>query len=161
MHQRVLQLAPVWLASHCRSWIHLEKFPPEQEGVKHLQPRFFGRLNGTRHKPYLEQRAQNSADHVLRLPNRGQELNANFFSQTFRAPPGISRQKSQDIPPKPGFEGHTELFGPHSFTWRIPTPPEDIQTKMGLDSFFLPDQSRTPNLVMAPANSTEQLEWLC
>ena len=36
--------------------------------------------------------------------------------------------KSRDIPPKkfafPGFEGHTELFGPHPLTWKTPTPPE-------------------------------------
>ena len=41
--------------------------------------------------------------------------------------------KSRDIPPKkfgfPGFEGHTELFGPHPFTWKTPTPPENIRTK--------------------------------
>ena len=40
--------------------------------------------------------------------------------------------KSRDIPPKrfgfPGLEGHTELFGPHPFTWKTPTPPEDIWT---------------------------------
>ena len=34
--------------------------------------------------------------------------------------------KSRDIPPKkfdfPGFEGHTELFGPHPFVWKTPHP---------------------------------------
>ena len=57
----------------------------------------------------------------------------------------------RDIPPKIpgypakklvslGFEGHTELCGPHPFTWKTPTPPEDIRTKkFGLGSFFLPD----------------------
>ena len=38
----------------------------------------------------------------------------------FSGTPGISPQKSWDIPPKSlvslGFEGHTELFGPHPFT---------------------------------------------
>ena len=38
--------------------------------------------------------------------------------------------KSRDIPLKkfdfPGFEGHTELFGPHPFVWKTPTPPENI-----------------------------------
>ena len=42
--------------------------------------------------------------------------------------------KSRDIPPKkfdfPGFEGHTELFGPHPFTWKTSTPPENIRTKV-------------------------------
>ena len=41
--------------------------------------------------------------------------------------------KSRDIPPKKfdslGFEGHTELFGPHPFTWKAPTPPENIRTQ--------------------------------
>ena len=40
---------------------------------------------------------------------------------------GISRQKSRDIPPKSlvslGFEVHTELFGPHQFTWKRPKSP--------------------------------------
>ena len=55
-----------------------------------------------------------------------------FFSNSSGAP-RISRQKSRDIPPKSlvslGFEAHTELFGPHPFTWKTPTPPEDIRTK--------------------------------
>ena len=41
--------------------------------------------------------------------------------------------KIWDFPPKkfdfPGFEGHTELFGPHPFTWKTPTPPENIRTQ--------------------------------
>ena len=37
------------------------------------------------------------------------------------------------------FEGHTELFGPHPFTWKTPTPPEDIRTKkFGFGFLFLP-----------------------
>ena len=35
--------------------------------------------------------------------------------------PGISRQKSLV---SLGFERHTELFGPHPFTWKTPTPPQ-------------------------------------
>ena len=51
------------------------------------------------------------------------------------------RAKSQDIPPKkfdfPGFEGHPELFGPHPFTWKTPTSPENIRTpKFGFVLFF-------------------------
>ena len=46
---------------------------------------------------------------------------------------GYPQQKSRDIPPKSlvslGFEGHTELFGPHPFTWKTATPLEDIRTK--------------------------------
>ena len=42
--------------------------------------------------------------------------------------------KSLDIPPKkfdfPGFEGHTELFGPHPFTWKTRTQ------KFGFVLFF-------------------------
>ena len=50
--------------------------------------------------------------------------------------------KSRDIPPKkfdfPGFEGHTELFGPHPFTWKTPTPPENIRSKkFGFGFVFL------------------------
>ena len=56
--------------------------------------------------------------------------------------------KSRDIPPKkfdfPGFEGHTELFGPHPFAWKTPTPPENIRTQsLGLCSFF-PEFSASP-----------------
>ena len=56
----------------------------------------------------------------------GRKLKTNtFISRTFQA-------KSRDILPKSlvslGFEGHTELFGPHPFTWKIPTPPENIRT---------------------------------
>ena len=68
-----------------------------------------------------------------------------FFSQTFRALPGYPA-KSRDIPPKKfdslGFEGHTELFGPHPFTQKTPTPPEDISglKSLGLGSFFVPEK---------------------
>ena len=51
-----------------------------------------------------------------------------------RQNPGISRQKMFDFP---GFEGHVELFGPHPFTWKTPTPPENIRTqKFGFVLFF-------------------------
>ena len=57
---------------------------------------------------------------------RGQKFNASFFFPKFSGTPGISRQKSRDIPPKSlvslGFEGHTELFGPHPFAWKTPHP---------------------------------------
>ena len=49
--------------------------------------------------------------------------------------------KSRDIPPKkfdfPGIEGHTELFGPHPFMWKTPTPLENIRTwKFAFVLFF-------------------------
>ena len=47
--------------------------------------------------------------------------------------PGISRPKklvSLD------FEGHTELFGPHPFTCKIPTPPEGFRTKKFVFGFL-------------------------
>ena len=48
--------------------------------------------------------------------------------------------KSRDIPLKKfdslGFEGHTELFGPHPFTWQTPTPPENIRTQKFRFGFF-------------------------
>ena len=70
------------------------------------------------------------------LPNIGErKLNPNFFSQTFRAPPGYPGKKKFDFP---GFEGHTELFGPHPFVWKTPTPPEISGLKsLGLGSFFV------------------------
>ena len=41
--------------------------------------------------------------------------------------------KSRDIPQKKfdslGFEGHTELFGPHPFKWKTPALPENIRTQ--------------------------------
>ena len=42
----------------------------------------------------------------------------------------------------PGFEGGTELLGPHPFRWKTPPPPEDIGThkSLGLCSFLLPDR---------------------
>ena len=40
-----------------------------------------------------------------------------------------------------GFEGHTELFDPHTFTWKTPTPAEDIRTKQfGFGFLFLASQ---------------------
>ena len=48
--------------------------------------------------------------------------------------------KFRDIPPQKfdslGFEGHTELFGPHPFTWKTPTPPENIRTQKFRFGFF-------------------------
>ena len=49
-----------------------------------------------------------------------------FFLQTFRAPLGYP-DKNPLV--SLGFEGHTELFGPHPFTWKTPTPPEDVRTE--------------------------------
>ena len=67
------------------------------------------------------------------LKYRGQELNTNISFSNFLSVPGTSRQK---IPGYPAtklvflvFEGHTELFGPHPFMWKTPTPLEDIQTQ--------------------------------
>ena len=70
-------------------------------------------------------------------------MNTNFFfSQTLRAPPGYP----SDIPPKkfdfPGFQGHTELFGPRPFTWKIPTHRKISGPRsLGLGSFFVPDSA--------------------
>ena len=54
--------------------------------------------------------------------------------------------KSRDIPPKK-FDflvaRDTELFGPHPFTWKTPTPPEISGPKsLGLGSFFFPEKKR-------------------
>ena len=56
-----------------------------------------------------------------------------FFLKLFGQPRDVPT-KFRDIPPKSlaslGFKGHTELFGPPLFTWKTPTPPEDIRTQM-------------------------------
>ena len=54
--------------------------------------------------------------------------------------PSTSHQKSLF---SPGFEGHTELVGPHAFTWKTPTPPEDIRTKKcGFGFLFFPENKQ-------------------
>ena len=64
-----------------------------------------------------------------------------YFSHIFRAPPGYPG-KIPGYPAKKslvslGFEGHTEPFGPHPFTWKTPTPPEiSGQKSLGLGSRF-------------------------
>ena len=63
----------------------------------------------------------------------GQRTNTNLVFTNFSGAPGISQPKSRDIPLKGlfslGFKGHTELFGPHPFTWKTPTLQKDIQTQ--------------------------------
>ena len=53
----------------------------------------------------------------------------------------------------PGFEGHTELFGPHPFMWKTPTvcthPKISGPRSLGLGSFFLPDQYKVLRVVGA------------
>ena len=46
--------------------------------------------------------------------SRGQKLNTNSFFPNFS---GTTKKFGF-----PGFEGHTELLGPHPFTWKTPTP---------------------------------------
>ena len=62
----------------------------------------------------------------------GDENWTNFFSlELFGRPrdpgkiPGYPAQKVWF----PWFEGHTALFGPHPFTWKTPTPPENTRTQ--------------------------------
>ena len=66
-------------------------------------------------------------------PNRGQKIEPkHFFLKLFGRFRDIPA-KSRDIPPKKfdslGFGGHKELFGPHPFTWKTPTPPENIRAQ--------------------------------
>ena len=57
-----------------------------------------------------------------RIPaSRGRELNTNCFFSNFSGTSGISWQNPAKMFDFPGFEGHTELFGPHPFTWKNPT----------------------------------------
>ena len=74
---------------------------------------------------------------------RERKLNTNFFFSNFSGNSEISRQNPGISRPKSlislGFEGRIELFGPHPFTWKTPTPPENIWTqKFGLGFLFLP-----------------------
>ena len=75
-----------------------------------------------------------------RSNSRGRELNPNIFFSNFSGKSRDIPAKSRDIPPKKfdslGFEGHTELFGPHPFTWKTPTPPENIWTQKFRFGFF-------------------------
>ena len=71
---------------------------------------------------------------------RGQKLNTNFFSQTFRAPPGYPGK----IPAKkfdfPGFEGHVtyRTFWPPPLHAEDPCPTGNIRTqKFGFVLFFV------------------------
>ena len=56
-----------------------------------------------------------------------------IFSQTFRAPPGYP-SKIPGYPTKKAWfpwvsKDIPNLFGPHPFTWKTPTPPENIRTQ--------------------------------
>ena len=70
---------------------------------------------------------------LLRGDFRERKLNPNFFSLKLFGQLRDIPAKSRDIPPKKfdslGFEGHTELFGPHPFVWKTPTPPENIRAQ--------------------------------
>ena len=65
-------------------------------------------------------------------------MNTNVFSQTFRAPPGYP-SKILGYPAQkvcfPGFEGHTELFGPHPFTWMPTRAPTTGPTRVDFPVF--------------------------
>ena len=77
------------------------------------------------------------------LEDRGQNLNTNSFSRSFRA---------RDIPAKhPGyppksfslvFKRHAELFGPDPFTWRTPHPTGRCSDPNGFvcAPYFLPEK---------------------
>ena len=79
--------------------------------------------------------------------SRGRELNTNlYFLKLFGHPRDIPA-KSRDIAPKSlvslDFGGHTELLGPHPFTWKTPTPPENIRTKKFGFGFLFSSLNRT------------------
>ena len=95
--------------------------------------------------------------------NRGQKLNTNFFFlKLFGHPPGISRQNpgisrqkslislvSRDIP---------NFLAPHPFTWKTPTPPENIGLKsLGFCSFFVPEKRPFSELSESFGVFSEQL----
>ena len=82
---------------------------------------------------------------------RGQNLGKGNWTQIFLLKlfgrPWDIPAKSRDILPKkfdfPGFEGRIELFGPHPFTWKTPTPLENIRTKKFGFGFLFPPWKST------------------
>ena len=58
-----------------------------------------------------------------RLPIEHKLFRSNF-SATLGNPTGPAK-----VPGYLSSKGHTELFGPHPFTWKTPTPPEDSRTQ--------------------------------
>ena len=60
-------------------------------------------------------------------------MDTNFFFSNFSGTSGMSQQSPRTSCPRKfgfaDFEGHTELSGPHHFTWKTPAPPENIWTK--------------------------------
>ena len=82
---------------------------------------------------FQQHQSQNTNKDCLEACFRGRELNANFFFLELLGRPRDIRAKSRSIRPKSfvslGFEGHAELFGPHPFTRKTPTPPEDIRSQ--------------------------------
>ena len=76
--------------------------------------------------------------------SRGRELNTNLFFSNFSGASGLSWQNfgiSRQINLiSLGFDRHIELFAPPLFTWKTPTPPEDIRTKkFGFGFVVLPE----------------------
>ena len=68
------------------------------------------------------------SDYKVGKKNRGQELNTNFFSN-LDIPARIQGCFTKNMFCWVSHKGHTELFGSHPFTWKIPTTPKDIRTK--------------------------------
>ena len=93
------------------------------------------------HKTQNRTKSMNEISERLEGISRERKSNTNFsFLKLFGHLRDIPA-KSRDIPAKkfgfPGFEGHTELFGPHPFKWKTPTQTENIRTqKFGFGFFF-------------------------
>ena len=96
--------------------------------------------------------------------SRERKLNTNFFFSNFSGTSGISRQNPGISHPKslisPGFEGHTELFGPHPFTWKDPQPHRRISgpESLGLGSFFFSDSRQ---ITCFASQFPHALLWRC
>ena len=96
-----------------------------------------------------------SCSRPLSIQRRGKEWGTQiehkpFFLRLFRPPRDIPA-KSRDIPPKGlvslGFEGHTEVFGPHPSRGRPPPHPNISGPKsLGLGSFSFPE-SKLPRSI--------------
>ena len=74
--------------------------------------------------------------------NYGGKIEHKLYFSNFSGTPGISQQNPGISCQKkfgfPGFEGHTELFGPHPFMWKTPTSQKIPGPKsLSLCSFFL------------------------
>ena len=89
--------------------------------------------------------------------DRERKLNTNLFFHIFSGSPGKNPGIFRpEVCFFLGFEGHTEFFGTHPFTWKTPTPLEDIRTqKCGFVLLFLASMIRGRKVIQRVARRCE------